>query len=67
MAVFRPLVTLAVFCSLNVRADIEPDTSHYHSYKMVEATFKQYAEDFPSMARVYSIGKSVQNRYYFTL
>ena len=60
MAVLHFLLILLIFPL--VRPDVEPDTSQYHRYKVVEATFKQYARDNPTLAKVYTIGKSFQGR-----
>jgi len=38
------------------------DTNHYHSYEQAQAVFKQYETIHPSLAKVHSIGESVQGR-----
>jgi len=46
---------------------LEVDTSHYHNYTVVESTFKEYVAQHPDLARLYSIGTSVQGRQLYVL
>ena len=43
------------------------DTNHYHSYKQVQDVFTQYETLHPSLAKLHSIGQSVQGRELWVL
>ncbi len=47
--------------------EISVDTLHYHNYTTVEALFKKYEADNPNLAKLYSIGRSVQGRELYVL
>ena len=38
------------------------DTDHYHSYEQAREVFLQYEAKYPSLAKMHSIGKTVQQR-----
>ena len=40
----------------------QKDISHYHSYEQARSTFSQYEASYPDLAKMHSIGKSVQDR-----
>jgi len=65
MAVLLWICLLLVIQS--VKSEVEPDTGRYHHYESVESIFNQYAKDHPDLAKVYSIGKSVQGRELYVL
>lgn len=39
-----------------------PDTSRYHSYEEARQTFEKYETQYPGLAKLHSIGKSVEQR-----
>ena len=43
------------------------DLSRYHNYTLMHKLFTSLERDYPDLARLYSIGKSVQNRELFVL
>ena len=47
--------------------DIFVDTSHYHNYTTLQKLFRRLSDENPSLARLYSIGKSVQGRQLYVL
>ena len=40
----------------------EADTDHYQSYEQARQLFQQYEAKYPSLAKMHSIGKTVQQR-----
>ena len=46
---------------------IAVDTSHYHNYTTLQKLFRQLSDENPSLARLYTIGKSVQGRRLYVL
>ena len=40
----------------------EADTDHYQSYEQAREVFQQYEAKYPSLAKMHSIGKTVQQR-----
>jgi carboxypeptidase D len=46
---------------------VSVDTSHYHNYTTLQSLFRQMSEENPTLARLYSIGKSVQGRQLYVL
>lgn len=55
------------FFGLCICDDISVDTSHYHNYTTVQSLFRQFTQENPSLARLYSIGKSVEGRHLYVL
>merc|ERR1719392_236362 len=54
---------LMLLVGLSMSSDLsQEDTSHYHSYKQARSTFSQYEASYPDLAKMHSIGKSVQDR-----
>lgn len=47
--------------------NIRVDTSHYHNYTTLQTLFRQLSLDHPSLAKLYSIGTSVQGRQLYVL
>ena len=47
--------------------NISVDTSHYHNYTTLQKLFRQLSDENPSLARLYTIGKSVQGRQLYVL
>ena len=43
------------------------DMSHYHNYTAVQTLFGKLQNDFPQLAKLYSIGKSSEGRQLFAL
>ncbi len=43
------------------------DLSNYHNYTALQSLFRQLSEDYPGLARLHSIGKSVQGRELYVL
>jgi len=43
------------------------DTNYYHSYEEVKEVFKQYKTSYPTLAKVHSIGNSVQGKQLLVL
>lgn len=64
------VITIFAFISLvasSAAFDVQVDTSHYHNYTTLQNLFRRYAQDNPSLAKLYSIGKSVQGRQLYVL
>ena len=40
----------------------EADTDHYQSYEQAREVFQRYEAKYPSLAKMHSIGKTVQQR-----
>ena len=40
----------------------EADTDHYQSYEQARELFQQYEAKYPTLAKMHSIGKTVQQR-----
>ena len=56
------LLTPGSFCD-----DIPIDTSHYHNYTTLHNLFQRLSKENPSLAKLYSIGQSVQGRELYVL
>jgi len=57
--IFAILYSLPIIQSKKLSAT---DTNHYHSYEQVKDLFHDYEEKYTSLAKMHSIGKSVQGR-----
>ena len=43
------------------------DLSHYHNYTTIESLFTKLQNDYPELAKLYTIGKSSQGRELYVL
>ena len=63
--------SLTFVCPLPKRNDEsstrELDLSRYHNYTAVHELFSRLEREYPDLARLYSIGKSVQQRELYVL
>lgn len=48
-------------------SDVSVDTSHYHNYTTLQSLLRKLSDENPSLARLHSIGKSVQGRQLYIL
>ena len=53
---------LHIFSQISSKDLRTEDVSKYHSYEDALATFKRYETQYPGLAKMHSIGKSVENR-----
>ena len=53
------LILVGISCSSDLSTQ---DTSRYHSYEEARQLFQSYESQFPNLAKLHSIGKSVQGR-----
>lgn len=60
---FLPIVVLLI----STISAFSPDTSNYHSYSQLENLFQNLEQDFPGLAKLHSIGQSVENRQLYVL
>ena len=51
-----------IFCD-----DISVDTSYYHNYTTLHNLFRRLSQENPSLAKLYSIGQSVEGRELYVL
>ncbi len=65
------LALLLILCPVRARTDESSeagiDFASYHDYAALEHLFKKLERDFPSLAKLHSIGKSVRNRELYVL
>ena len=54
-----PLLLIGLSSSKDLQ---EVDTDHYQSYEQAREVFQQYEAKYPSLAKMHSIGKTVQQR-----
>ena len=47
--------------------DIAVDTSYYHNYTTLHNLFRRLSQENPSLAKLYSIGQSVEGRELYVL
>ena len=47
--------------------DIAIDTSHYHNYTTLHNLFRRLSQENPTLAKLYSIGQSVEGRELYVL
>ena len=74
MFILRSVLVLSLIpfvCPLTKRSNGEEvkelELSHYHNYTAVENLFTRLEKEYPELARLYSIGRSVQNRELYVL
>ena len=63
------VLTIVVILLENVHGDsiANVDTSHYHNYTTLQKLFRRLSDENPTLARLYTIGKSVQGRQLYVL
>ena len=61
VVVFYTLIA-ATCASSSVRVTRDVDTTHFHNYTILTSHLQNMAEKYPNLAKLHSIGKSVQHR-----
>ena len=56
-----------ITCVAGDQDTVQLDLSHYHNYTSLQNLFRRLVEDYPKLAKLYSIGKSVQGRQLYVL
>ena len=51
-----------IVCQISSKDLKTEDVSKYHSYEEALATFQQYESQYPDLAKMHSVGKSVQGK-----